>query len=429
MIGWALLALILLLANGFFVAAEFALVKVRSSQLDVQAANGHRTAARARALLDHLDGVLSATQLGITFASLGLGWVGEPAVAALLLPLLAAAGVPETLAHEVSFAVGFSLISFLHIVVGEVAPKSLAIARPVGTAMAVAAPMGMFYVVFAPALSILNRSSNVLLRAVGVEPADMHGVAVAAEELKKIAEDSAAGGQITEGQGTLLSNVFTFSDRVAREIMVPRNKVFGLDLSQPVPDVVRTALEAGHTRFPVWEGDPDDIVGILHIKDLLDAIARNEAIGDLRPHLRPALFVPESMSAQRLLRAFQRQRTHLAVVLDEYGGVAGITTLEDAIEELVGEIQDEHDEERAPVEEIAAGFSVAGATLLTEVAALTGVSVDDADASTVAGLLMERLERVPKVGDLLEVDGWTFKVTQVERRAVERVELLRPIPA
>ncbi len=425
MIGWLLLTAVLIAANGFFVAAEFAMVKVRASQLDVQVAAGYRSAIVARAMVDKLDGYLSATQLGITIASLGLGWVGEPTVAAILMPLFHALDVPEDLAHKISFGVGFSLISFLHIVIGEVAPKSLAIAKPVGTVMAVAAPMRLFYGIFWPALVVLNASSNVLLRLVGVEPADHHGSTVQADELRKIAEDSAAGGAITKGEGDLLSNVFTFSDRVAREIMVPRNKVIGLDMQRPVADTIQFALEAGHTRYPLFDGDLDEIVGMLHIKDLLTHTQAGGTVEDLRPIARPPLFVPESMSAQRLLRVFQRQHTHIAVVLDEYGGVAGITTLEDALEELVGEIQDEYDEERAPVEETATGYSVTGSMLLADVEQLIDCGTIECESSTVAGLLMERLERVAKVGDAIDLDRWTIRVIQVEKRAVERVELIR----
>jgi CBS domain containing-hemolysin-like protein len=426
--GLLLLAALLIVANGFFVAAEFALVKVRASQLEVAISEGHSTAALARTMLDRIDAYLAATQLGITLASLALGWVGEPAAAAVLAPMFGAIGLAEATSHQLSFAIGFSLISFLHIVVGESAPKGLAIARPVGTSMFVATPLRVFYIVCYPALAVLNAASNLILRLVGVDPGDMHHLAVPAEELKRIAEDSAAGGQITKGQGDLLSNVFTFSSRVAREIMVPRNKVLGLDISLPRAEVLKYALEADHTRYPVFDGDLDQVVGILHIKDVLAYIADGEEIPDLRAVVRPPLYVPESMPAQRLLRTFQRQHTHLAVVLDEYGGVAGITTLEDALEELVGEIQDEYDEERAPVEETATGYSVVGGMLLADVESLLDLSAITADSSTIAGLLMEKLERVPKVGDQVALDGWTIRVTQVERRAVERVELVRDTP-
>jgi CBS domain containing-hemolysin-like protein len=292
--------------------------------------------------------------------------------------------------------------------------------------MAVAAPLRAFYIVSYPALFILNRSSNLLLRLVGVQPGDYHGGPVAADELRRIAEDSAAEGQITKGEGYLLSNVFTFSDRVAREIMVPRNKVIGLDLRQPVAEQTRFALESGHTRYPVFDGDLDQIVGMLHIKDLLIHNAADRSIPDLRPLSRAPLFVPESMSAQRLLRTFQRQHTHIAVVLDEYGGVAGITTLEDALEELVGEIQDEYDEERAPVEETLAGFSVAGGMVLSDVCELINVPPIESESSTVAGYLMDRLGRVPRLGDEVALGAWMVRVTQLERRTVERVELVRP---
>ncbi|MCA9490240.1 MAG: HlyC/CorC family transporter, partial [Myxococcales bacterium] len=230
----------LIFANGFFVAAEFALVKVRSTQLEVEAERGNRMAGLARGLLDHLDSYLSATQLGITLTSLGLGWVGEPAVASALAPLFAMLEVPEHTTHQISLVVGFSAISFFHIVLGEVAPKSLAIARPVVTSSIVALPMRVFHWATYPFLIGLNASSNAVLRIVGVEPAGTHSLAVQGEELVRIVEESAAGGTISVGEGEMVSNVFAFSHRVAREIMVPRNRVDGVDLLEPIaPQLAR----------------------------------------------------------------------------------------------------------------------------------------------------------------------------------------------
>jgi CBS domain containing-hemolysin-like protein len=425
MLGSLFLAAFLILANGFFVAAEFALVKVRSTQLDVRAAGGDRLAALARSILNHLDAYLSATQLGITLSSLGLGWVGEPVMERLLAPALRLAGLDHEASHSVSAVAGFAIISFLHIVVGEVAPKSLAIAKAETTSVVVAAPMRVFYLLFWPALMLLNASSNLLLRSVGIEPVTGHSLAVPAEELEQIAAESAAGGQLTAAQGLLLSNVFRFSDRVAREIMVPRSKVRGIDLRRPIEEALGYALENGHSRYPLYERDLDGIIGILHMKDLMPRLASRQLTKSLRELARPAIFVPETMPAQRLLRTFQRQRSHMAIVLDEFGGVTGVVTLEDNLEELVGDIQDEHDEERQPVEPIDQGFSVEGRLSLSEVEALLEAEEIESGATTLSGYIMERLGRVAQVGDSVPIDGWTARVTQVEHRSIERVELIR----
>jgi CBS domain containing-hemolysin-like protein len=422
-IGSIFLALLLVLANGFFVAAEFALVKVRSTQLDVRAASGNRLAALARSILDHLDAYLSATQLGITLASLGLGWIGEPAVEAALLPVFHLLGLDEETTHTVSLAVGFALISFAHIVIGEVAPKSIAIAQPEAVSIAVAAPMRFFHFVFWPALVILNGSSNLILRAIGIEPAGEHSLAVKADELRQIASASAQQGEIPVGQGALLNKVFTFSDRVAREIMVPRSKVRGIDLRRPVEESLSFALENGHSRYPLYDRDLDGVVGILHMKDLTPRLVAGQ-IKSLRELARPPIFVPETMPAHRLLRMFQRQHSHMAIVLDEFGGVTGIVTIEDTLEELVGEIQDEHDEERQPVERIEGGFSVEGRILLSELEPLLEVPPIESEATTLSGYVMERLGRVAGVGDTVAIgEKWQARVVQTERRSIERVEI------
>jgi CBS domain containing-hemolysin-like protein len=419
----------LIFANGFFVAAEFALVKVRSTQLDVHHQQGQRLAGVARGLLDHLDSYLSATQLGITLTSLGLGWIGEPAVAATLTPLFDLLEVSEEVSHRVSLVVGFTLISFLHIVVGEVAPKSLAIARPVATSMAISVPMRMFHWLFYPFLIVLNASANALLRLVGIEPAGTHSLAVQGDELVRIVEESAAGGHITIGEGEMVSNVFAFSHRVAREIMVPRNRVDGIDLLEPIAPQLERALEYGHSRCPVFEGDLDDVVGMLHLKDLLRHDVEKLEEPGLRAMLRPPLFVPESLRAEKVMRRMQARRTHLALVVDEHGGVSGVVSLEDALEELVGDIQDEYDEELQDAQTIEGGFALSGSILLEDLAPLLHVKVPESDADTLQGWLMEHLERVPRPGDQVTLAGWRFDVIEVQHRAITRVEARPDVPA
>lgn len=421
MIGLLLLTLFLILANGFFVAAEFALVKVRSTQLEVRAANGERMAGVARELVEHLDGYLSATQLGITITSLGLGWIGEPAVAAVLAPLFHALHVSEDLSHQISVVIGFTVISFLHIVLGEVAPKSFAIARPVQVAMAVSIPMRMFHFLFYPALVVLNASSNLLLRMVGVDEANSHALAVPAEELVRIAAESAAGGHISVGEGKMLSNVFAFSHRLAREIMVPRNRANGFDLKGDLQAEIDKALDAGHSRYPVYEGELEHIVGMLHLTDLLRLPAEERTSEAVRSLMRPPLMVPESLPAEKVMRRMQARRTHLAVVIDEHGVVAGVVSLEDALEELVGEIQDEHDDEAGEIRITDTGFELSGVLNLDELCAVLEIPEFESDADTLQGYLMEQLERLPVVGDEIVLGGWRLFVDVVEERAVKQV--------
>jgi CBS domain containing-hemolysin-like protein len=419
----------LLFANGFFVAAEFALVKVRITQLEARAERGEKLAVLAHEIVQHLDAYLSATQLGITLTSLGLGWIGEPAVATLLSPLFHALEVPEELGHRIAMVVGFSLISFAHIVLGEVAPKSLAIARPVQTSMAVAVPMRVFHGLFWPALIVLNASSNAILRLVGIEPAGTHSLAMPADELARIAEESAAGGAITEQQGEMLSNVFAFSHRVAREIMVPRNRAHGIDLQGDIPAQLEASLARGHSRYPAFEQDLDTVVGVLHLKDLIQLDLATLSAEVVRPLLRPPLLVPESLPAEKLMRTMQSNRTHLAMVIDEYGGVAGVVTLEDALEELVGDIQDEYDHESGVVEQLDAGYRFDGAAPMEEVAQALDVERPDSRADTLQGLLMERLQRLPRKGDRITLGAWTLEVVEVEGRRTTAAEARLRAPA
>jgi CBS domain containing-hemolysin-like protein len=428
MLGALLLAAVLVVANGFFVAAEFALVRVRSTQLDLAATAGSRSARVARGMVEHLDAHLSACQLGITFASLGLGWIGEPLFVLVLHPLFVRLGTSDATSHQIAFLVGFSVISSIHIIVGEQAPKNLAIMRTEATALFIALPLRAAYVLFFPFLWVLNTASNGLLRLFGVRVQTTHGVAMPADELKQVAAESAAEGQITEGERALVSRVFTFSDRKAREIMVPRTKVLFVDALAPLDEAVEHALENGHSRYPLVEGNLDGVVGVLHVKDVTRRIVRGQPIASLRDLARPALFVPETVPAHKLLQQFQRQHSHMAILLDEFGGVTGVCTIEDALEELVGEIQDEHDEEVAPIVPIANGYSVEGRVAVSEVIELLGVPPVEAEASTIAGYVMERLGRIAHVGDTVDLGDWRLRISLVERRTVERLEITRRRP-
>lgn len=429
-----LLAAFLVLLNGFFVAAEFALVKVRATQLDAlieEGPAGVRPHARlARHILRRLDPYLSATQLGITLASLGLGWVGEPALAHLVEPLLAYMGItdPATI-HTVALTIAFTLISFLHIVVGEIAPKSIAIAQAATVSLVVAWPMRVFYIIFYPAMVLLTGASNALLRWMGIEAiGGGHGSAVGADELYHIAEQSAETGAITRGEGRLLTNVLSFSDHVAREIMVPRGRVVFLSSDQTLEQALEVVQRSGYTRLPLIDESPDEPLGIVHLKDLLVYLSGRKAFPGLVPLVRKALYVPENMPAQKLLVEFQRRRMHFAFVVDEYGGLSGIVTLEDALEELVGEIDDEFDLVSQPIVQTDTGFSFEGGVLMQDVLPMLEVDELESEADTVGGFLMERLSRVPSVGDTVEIPGWILRVRSMDRLRIGRVEaIINPV--
>lgn len=423
-----LLALALILLNGFFVAAEFALVKVRATQLDTLVAQGKANAVTARAIVRKLDAYLSATQLGITLASLGLGWVGEPAVAVLFEGVFAALDItdPATI-HTVSFVLAFTVISFLHIVVGEIAPKSLAIIYPVQTSLVIAWPMRLFYYPFYPFLVVLNWASNRLLRAMGVaQVGDSHGMAYTTEELVHITAASTAEGIISRNEGQLLTNVLTFSDHVAREIMVPRNRVVWLTNTATLDQALAVAIESGFTRLPVAEATLDNVLGILNTRDLFTRLLEGRTDVPLTRLIRPVFYVPENMPAQRLLLEFQKQHSHLAVVVDEYGGLSGIVTLEDALEELVGEIQDEYDQERQPILATPEGYSVDAALLLEDLCRVLGLPPVPSDADTVGGYVFEQLNRVAAEGDSVTLTAtWGVRVTEMEKMRIARVAVYR----
>ena len=422
-----LLAIFLILLNGFFVAAEFALVRVRSTQLEGEASMRAKTAL---GIVKNLDPYLTAVQLGITFASLGLGWIGEPAVSHNLLLLFDWLNLsidPEML-HWISFIIAFSLISFLHIVVGEVAPKSLAIARPLRTSLFVAWPMRGVFIVLYPAIKFLTAASNGILRIFKVEPVEGHSMAVSPEELRNIAQHSTTDGMIPEAQGDLLEKVFTFSDRVAREIMIPRGKVAAINLAHDTEDSLRFALEKGHTRYPLYRDNLDDILGVIHLKDLLSVLVGGDSINSLEEHVREAMYVPETTTAQQLLQLFKQERSHMALVVDEHGGVSGLITLEDTIEELVGEIQDEFDAERAPIEEVSGGLSLDGGYLLDDLVDYLGMEALESEVDTVSGYIMDELGRIAEVGDVVELGGAVIRVLTMDKMRIERVYVELPKP-
>lgn len=427
-IVWNLfLVLFLVLLNGFFVASEFALVKVRQSRLTQLSNEGNTRAKYALKVNKKLDAYLSATQLGITLASLGLGWVGEPALADLIIePLLHEFGVTDPdIIHPIAFAAAFCIITFLHIVLGELAPKSLAIQRSVGVSLWLSWPLLMFYRLFQPVIWFLNGSANRLLRLFGVEPATEHEVHTE-EEIRILMNQSAKTGIIDKDEMTLFDNVFEFADRVAREVMLPRTDMDCLFANQKFADNLKLVHATKHTRYPVGVEDKDQIIGFVHITDLL--MAAPDQDHDLKKLLRPILSVPESMEISKVLKLMQKKKSQLAIVIDEYGGTAGMLTAETIMEEIVGEIHDEFDDELPSVVVKGELTSVDGRMLIEEVNDLLGLAIEDEEVDSIGGWMFNHLEGNIAKGQKVNYQGFTFEIAQTERLRVVRVHIYRALP-
>jgi len=415
------LAALLVLVNGFFVAAEFALVKVRSTQLDALAGAGDRRAKLARYLVRHLDAYLSGCQLGITLASLALGWIGEPAFLWLAEPLVSwLPGASPQLVHSVSITLAFATITILHIIVGELAPKSLAIRKAEAMALWVAYPLHAFQKMSYPAIWLLNHGSNALLKMFGSAPALEHDLAHSEEELRMLLSQSEMGRQ-GPLKRELLDNVFELSARMTRQVMVPRADVVFLNTELSLEDNLRAARQSGHTRFPLCEGDLDKVVGLIHIKDLFRA---EKLPGSLREIAREITFVPETLTLDRLLKRLRGERVHLAAVIDEYGGVSGVVSLENVIEEIVGPIQDEFDAEKPEiVDKGESVYQVSGGMLVADLEDELRLEISDRNEDTIGGVVLSELGRRPRVGDQVEVGPLRIEILEVERNRVKSLRI------
>ncbi|MFC4544916.1 hemolysin family protein [Paenactinomyces guangxiensis] len=417
-----ILVLFLVLLNGFFVAAEFAIVKVRTTRI-AQIQNKRGKAAQK--VLSNLDAYLSATQLGITLASLGLGWVGEPAIAELIDPVLKAFNLPEWAIHTVSFAIAFSLITFLHIVLGEMAPKSLAIRKAESTTLWTAAPLNLFYKLFKPFIFLLNGSANLTLKLFGIELSDDTQQAHTEEEIRMLIKQSHKSGEIDQTELTLLDNIFDFTERVAREVMVPRVNMTCLYAGKSFEENLSVMKQTHHTRFPLCGNDKDEVLGIIHIRDVYQQMAEGKT-PSLSGLARPALMVPETMEIKDILRNLQKKRTGMAIVVDEYGGTSGLVTTEDIIEEIFGEIQDEFDNEQPFFEQKGNETSIDSHLLIEEVNDYFQLDIEDPDNDTIGGWIFSQLEKVPEIGDRVSYDPYTFEVQEVHQRRVTRI-LVKPV--
>ncbi len=428
MLLYILITLFLVFLNGFFVAAEFAIVKVRMSQIQMKMQEGSKTATLAQHIVQHLDGYLAATQLGITLASLGLGLIGEPVVSKLLIALMANLGVQvsETVAHSLALPLAFIIITVLHIVFGELAPKSLAIQRSENTTYAVAYPLRFFYLVFRPFIWVLNGIANFVLRLFGLSQVSENET-YTRDELKLLvdqAHESGSEDSVEDVGYNIIRNAFDFSGRTVRQVMVPRTQMVAIDLDDITADMLEHVIEEGYSRIPCFQKNVDDIVGVIHLKDILKEMRKNNEL-DLRSIVRPVSFVPETKRISQLMREFQMKHQQIAIVLNEFGGTEGIITMEDILEELVGEIQDESDDEIPFVEQVADGlYTVIATASINDINNHLPHPIDeDEEYDTLAGFLMDKFGRIPLTRDKIEAEGYEFTILKKAKTSIALVQV------
>jgi len=420
-----LFTLLLICINGFFVAAEFALVKVRASQLDIKAQKGSSRAKLAKSLLEKLDSYLSATQLGITLASLALGAIGEKTISSMLEVFFIKIGHPlsEISKHSISLPIALTFLTFFHVTLGEQIPKMIGIKYSMQTALIISWPLRIFYFICSPFIWFLNKTSNVVLRVIGVKAVGdeyFHSE----EELRLILTESEEGGAIKPSENELIQNVFDFDDRIVKQVMVPQNRVIAIDVELGRNEVTKRVIEEGFSRLPIYLGDIDNIIGIVHSKDLLKAIIDNK-FRTLKEIMRPVHFIPESMKINELLRDFQKHHYQMAIVTNEFGSTAGLVTMEDIIEELVGEIQDEHDEEKPNVEKINDNeFIVNAQATIKEVNDILPIALpENTQYETVSGYINFIFGRIPPINDKRIVDGYEINILVRNRQSVDSIRL------
>jgi CBS domain containing-hemolysin-like protein len=421
----------LILMNGLFVAAEFAIVGANRTRVEGMAEGGSRAARYVRRVLrqpSNQDRYIAIAQLGITLATIGLGMYGEPSIAGWLYgPLEEGLGVSTALAHTIGTVLAVGIMTYFHVVIGEMIPKALALQKPEQTAVRISPAMRLVGFVFWPGVALLNGVAVALLKLLRI-PTTGAARSYSSEELEQLVEESLEGGALAENQQRLISNIFDFGEREVHQLMTPRTRVVGIPLGSGSQEVEHAIRESKHTRLPVYDGDRDHIAGILHVKDFIQWQLRGSEGFDLEVLLRRAPRVPESLPAEDVLTAFKRLRVHLAVVMDEYGGTAGIVTMEDLIEEVVGEVRDEFDRgEELELQVLDDGSLLArGDVLLEQVNERHGTRLDSGEFDTLAGLIIEELGRPPEEGDVVAVDGARLEAVEVEGLAISRV---RVVPA
>jgi len=426
MVLYIFITFFLVFLNAFFVAAEFSLVKIRESQIELLIRDGSKLASVARFLTLHMGSTLSATQLGITLTSLALGWIGEPVVAKIIIQIISIFGINinPLLAHSIALPAAFVTITFLHIVFGELAPKSMAIQTPEQVALLIALPLRFFYFIFRPFIWILNTAANFILKSVGFSSLSEMEQLHSADELRYILEESSKSGIIDISDHTLLDNIFEFSDKEIKQIMVPRGKIVGVELSMPLDEIRRKFILEGYSRMPVYDTSIDNITGIVNAKDLLAYQETGNNIS-LDKIIRKASFVNEEEHINKLLNFMKRNKIHIVVVIDEFGGTSGIVTMEDIIEEIVGEIQDEYDDEQPLIEKINEyEFNIKATATIDDVNDALEIDLPESDDyDTVGGLIMSSEGRIPDAGEMIHIGNYDFQITKRSHRFIETVKL------
>ena len=418
---------VLVLANAFFVAAEFSLVSVRRTRIAELVENGDTSANAVQEAIDNPDAVIAATQLGITLSSLALGWIGEPALSHLLQPILRLfpADIQSEVSHTISAALAFAVITFLHVVVGELMPKSVALQDPERTSLFVAKPTLITEKIFKPAIWALNGTGNALLKWIGVQPASGHELVHSIEELKMLVKASTEGGVFQEEESQRLRALFDFGELKVRGVMIPRTEIVGVEAETRIDDIIELIVESTYTKFPVYDDDLDNILGVVHVKDLLNAMRdADQRSSTARKFVREALYVPETTSVNELLRNFRDNRQHIAIVMDEYGGTAGLVTLEDLLEEIVGEVSDPFDVVTPEIQPQPDGtVLIDGLTRLEEVNEHLGLNLQEPHYETIAGYMLGKLGRIPQDNDIVEGNGVRLEVENLDGMRIERISL------
>ncbi|MFW5905372.1 MAG: hemolysin family protein [archaeon] len=420
------LALFLVVLNGLFVAAEFAFVRVRGTSVEQLVEDGRTGAGTLQEVMDDLDDYLAVTQLGITIASLGLGWVGEPAVAALIGPVLDPV-LPANLVHLFAFVIGFSFITFLHVVFGELAPKTIAIARTEQLSLFLAVPMKFFYFVLYPGIVVFNGTANAFTRLLGIPPASETDETLGEREIRRVLARSGEEGDIDVEEVAMIERVFDLDDTVVREVMVPRPDVVSVSEAASVADLRSIVLDAGHTRYPVLDAEGgDQVVGYVDVKDVLRVDESVDDVGTVGDIARDVAIVPETMTINDLLLQFRENHQQMAAVIDEWGSFEGIATVEDVVEAIVGDLRDDFDvDEREPSisERESGGYDVDGSVPLSTVNATLDADFEHEALETLGGLVLGELDRAPELGDTVELQGYEFEVTAVEGARIQTVRV------
>lgn len=418
---------ILIALTAFFVATEFAVIRIRSTRIDQLIAEGNKNAVAAKKVISNLDEYLSACQLGITVTALGLGWIGEPTVAHLLEPLFERFQVGEALSHILAFIIAFTVVTFIHVVVGELAPKTVAIQKAEKVTLLFSRPIILFYRVMYPFIWLLNGSARWITGLFGLKPASEHELAHSEEELRIILSESYESGEINQSEFKYVNNIFEFDDRLAKEIMVPRTEIVSISKDDTIEDFLEVARVEKYTRYPVvLEGDKDQVIGLVNLKEVLTDYVHGKDMKQktIESYAKPIVQVIESIPIHDLLLKFQKDRIHMAVLMDEYGGTAGLVTVEDILEEIVGEIRDEFDADEVPeVQKVKENHYIFDSkVLIDEVNDLLGTDIEEEDMDTIGGWMLTQNFDLEK-GESLVFGGYEFKVLEIEEHHIKRIEV------